>query len=210
MSKVDFSTIPTPATARDGDAVRENFETLSTASQAITAENIQKSSVFNRHLSDVDGSFKTILDYSPINTDASNGALGGTELVLATSTSFATLSGNPVLAIGKVPYRIHTPTSVSFCRIELQQQPLGAGSWTTISRKELSFYTEERVDSASYTNEETSINLFGMFEATAVSHTVRLVAIGTVLGVPYTQNYDFSGSASTNYETQLTLFVINN
>jgi hypothetical protein len=210
MSKVEFRTIPSPATARDGDAVRENYEDLSTASQAVTNENIQKGSAFTRHLSDADGAFKNLLHYETRRVETAVGALGGTELVLQPSASFGTIPGNPVLAIGKVPYRIHTRSAVSFCRIELQQQAAGAGPWITISIKDLSFFTEERVNSGAYTNEETSIDLFGLFEATAFYHQVRLVAIGTVGPTVYTQNYDFGNGGAMRFYAQLTLFVINN
>ena len=193
MSKVEFKTIPSPATARDGDAVRENYEDLSTASQSVTNENIQRGSVFTRHLSDVDGPFKRVIYDTASNTatDAPTGAVPlAADLAFITSLPFATAPGTPVLAVAKVPFAIANPATVSkvaVCSIEIQQQAAGAGPWITISRKDLSFFTERRVATANQSNEQTSINLFGMFEATAVYHQVRLVALAGA------QNYDFSG-----------------
>ena len=217
MSKVEFKTIPSPATARDGDAVRENYEDLSTASQAVTNENIQRGSVFTRHLSDGDGAFKTIISDTVGNTatDAPTGAVPlAADIPLSAPSSFATIPGTPVLAVANVPFAIANPAAVSktaICSVEIQQQAAGAGPWITISRKDLSFFTEYRVATASQSNEQTSINLFGMFEATTIFHQVRLRAMGISLGVPYTQNYDFSGdTGAANYDTQLTIFVINN
>jgi hypothetical protein len=44
-----------------------------------------------------------------------------------------------------------------------------------------------------------------MFEATSIFHQVRLVALAGA------QNYDFSGdTGAANYNTQLTIFVVDN
>lgn len=198
MSNIEFPHVPSYGGEIDADGVRKNFEEIQRAMSDITSHNIDKGSIFTRHIGT--DTLKWKQDQQLTRTIAganANGVAGAPITLIPTgATPFQCEVGRSVLTMAHIPFAqnawdgatggLHIVSGT--CTLVLEADIGGGGSYSTIDTKEITLGTEVGVAAASAYIGKTHIQMFAVFTAVAESHNVRVRA--TAAG-----NYNFNGSA---------------
>lgn len=196
MSKVDYEYRALPGGVPSADGVLSNFEEISSAMKNITSENVERGSIFTRHVSSSSKgvSWKRAWIDSNNTITASNNGTDANVTLIPMGLEVQIEQPRPILVIARFSVEQNTwdagTTSPSDGKVQVAlQQTTNAGvSWTTVATTTVHLGNGPNVAAGFATENEAAVEFFGLYESTAMIHRHRLLATSST-------NYDYGSTA---------------